>query len=82
MKTINLQPSPTSYAKMLVMLLKDGTKHEDRQWAADELVRFVSGLEEALEVADARLEEANKLGLYWQAEAEQLAEQQGEDSHV
>ena len=74
--TISIKPTPTEYTRMLVLLVRDGTELDDRQWAGEELIKLVSGLEEALDVANNRLDEANKLGLYWQAEAETLMEAQ------
>ena len=48
MKTLNLTPTPTEYARMLVLLVRDSENLADRRWACDELVKLVSSLDAAL----------------------------------
>ena len=48
-KFVKLEPTPTEYARMLVLLVRDSENLEDRKWAGDELVRIVGDMEKRIE---------------------------------
>jgi hypothetical protein len=48
-KFVKLEPTPTEYARMLVLLVRGSENLEDRKWAGDELVRIVGEMEKRIE---------------------------------
>lgn len=44
MKTISIKPTPQEYAQQLRFILMNSTLQENKEWAADELIRIAPAL--------------------------------------